>query len=156
MILARAGCVADENDFTEMTEVLLRNRLKLGKQAFADDGYGGLAVIEDVLVFMGFGLSIHGNGYGANLDGAEKGVEKFGRVEKQQEHALFRADAEAPEGIGGAVGALEELLIRDALVAAFDSDVLGSALKDVAVHEIRGNVEKLRQRDHLAALFVAR
>ena len=60
-------------------------------------------------------------------------------------------DAKTPQGVAGAVGTLKQLLICDAMVGAFDSDVLGAAFEDVAIHEIRGDVETLRQRDHVGS-----
>lgn len=148
--------VADENDFTEIGELLAWNRLELGKQTFVDERYAGSAIIEDVFVFMRFGLSVHGDSHAANFDGSEKRVEEFGRIEKQQENALSRADAKTPQGIAGAIGALKKLLICDALIATFDGDVLRSAFKDVAINEICGDVENVRQGDHVVAIFVAR
>src|ERR1700724_1162533 len=114
--------VADENDFTDIGEFLARNCLELRKQTFVDYGYAGSAIIEDVFVFMRFGLSVHGNSDGANFDGAEKRVEEFGRVEKQEKHALFPPDAKIPQSIAGAISALKKLLICNPLVATFDSD----------------------------------
>ena len=67
---------------------------------------------------MRFGLRVHRNSHGANFDGAEKGVEEFGRVQKQQEHAFFSANAKSMEGVAHTIGApAKKLLIRDALVA---------------------------------------
>ena len=148
--------VADEDDFAEIAEIFARNGLELREKSFADDGHASAAVIEDIFVFVRLGLRVDGNSHRADFDGAEKGVEKFGRVEKQEEHALFRADAEIAKRVSGAVGALEELLVSNALVAAFDGDVLRAAFENVAIHEICGDVEELRQRDHVAAMFIAR
>ena len=142
-MLARMTCVADHDDFAQMTEIFARDGLQLWKKSFADDGYAGAGVVEDVFVFMRFGLGVDGDGHGADFDGAKEGVEKFGRVEKQEEHALFRMDAEIAKSIAGAVGALEELLVGDALVAAFDGDVLRAAFEKVAVYEVGGGVEEL-------------
>jgi hypothetical protein len=115
----------------------------------------GAGVIENVFVVVRFGLRVDGNGHGADFYGAEEGIEKFGRIEKQEENALFRADAEIAKRVAGAVGALEELLVGNACVAAFDGDVLRPAFEDVAVYEVPGDVEELRQIDHVAALFAA-
>ncbi len=52
------------------------------------------------------------------------------------------ANTETAEGVAGAVGALEELLVADTLFAAFDGDVLAAAFADVAIHEISGDVEE--------------
>ena len=54
------------------------------------------------------------------------------------------ANTETAEGIAGAVGALEELLVSDTLVVAFDGDVLAAAFENVAIHEVGGDVEELR------------
>ena len=137
--------IASKNGFTEVVEILSWDSLELGKQSFADDGHAGTAVIQDVLVITRLRLCVYGHGYCANLNGTEKGVEKFGRVEQQQEYAVFRAYAKTLEGIAYTVSTVKELLIRDALIAAFDRDVLASASENIAIHEICGNVEKLRQ-----------
>ncbi len=79
---ARVTCVADHDDFAQMTEIFARDGLQLLQKSFADDGYAGAGVVEDVFVFMRFGLGVDGNGDGADFDGAKEGVEKFGRVEK--------------------------------------------------------------------------
>jgi len=56
-------------------------------------------------------------------------------------HVLGR-EHEIAEGVAGAVGALEELLVGDPLFAAFDGDVLAAAFENVAIHEISGDVEE--------------
>ena len=147
---------ADGDDFAKIAEILERNGFELRQKGFTDDGYAGAGVVEDIFVIVRFGLGVDGNSDGADFDGAKEGVEKFGRVEKQEEHALFRADAEVAKRVSGAVGALEELFVSNALVAAFDGDVLRAAFENVAIHEICGDVEELRQRDHVAAMFIAR
>ena len=145
--------VADGDDFSKIAEILERNGFELRQKVFADDGYAGARVVEDIFVIVRLGLGVDGNGDGADLDGAKERVEKFGRVEKQEQHALFQMDAESAKSVAGAVGALEELLIGDALVAALDGDVLRSAFENVAVHEVGGDVEELRQRDQVATWF---
>ena len=147
---------ADDDDFAKIAEILERNGFELRKKGFADDGYAGAGVVEDIFVIVRFGLGVDGNGDGADFDGAKERVEKFGRVEKQEEHALLRTNAESAQSIAGAVGALEELLICDALVGAFDGDVLRATFDKVAVHEVGGDVEELRQRDQVATWFAAR
>jgi len=147
---------ADEDDFAKVPEILARNGFELRQKGLTDDGYAGARVVEDIFVIVWLGLGVDGNGDGADFDGAKERVEKFGRVEKQEEHALFRKDAEGAKSVAGAVGALEELLIGDALVAAFDGDVLRAAFENVAVHEVGGDVEELRQRDQEATWFAAR
>lgn len=93
---------------------------------------------------MRLGLRVDGNGDGADFDGTEEGVKEFGGIGQQEEHAFFGADAEVAKGIAGAVGALEELMVTDALLTAFNGDVIGAAFEDVAVHEVGGDVEELR------------
>ena len=146
---------ADDDDFAKIAEILERNGFELRKKGFADDGYAGARVVEDIFVIVRLGLGVDGNGDGADFDGAKERVEKFGRVEKQEEHALFGADSEIAKGVAGAVGALEELLVGNTLVAAFDGDVVRAALENIAIHKIRGGVEELRQSDHVAAVFAA-
>lgn len=124
------------------------------KQRFAEDGDARAAVVEDVLIVLGFRLRVDGNGHGANLDRAEKGVEKFWRVEKQKEYALLGPNAESKQGVAGAVGILQQFLIRDSLIAALDSDFGAAAFLDVAVHEVSGNIENFRQRDQEIACFL--
>ena len=51
---------------------------------------------------------------------------------------------EIAKRVSGAIGALKELLVGDALGAAFDGDVFPAAFADVAIHEISGDVEDLR------------
>ena len=154
-MLARGVGVADDDDFAEVAEILARNGLELLQKSFANDSYVGARVIENVFAVVRFGLGVDGNGDRADFDGAEEGVEEFRRVEKQEEHALFGADSEIAKGVAGAVGALEELLVGDTLVAAFDGDVVSAALENIAIHKIRGGVEELRQSDHVAAMFAA-
>ena len=148
--------VADGNNFAKIAEILARNGFELWQKGFADDGYAGARVVEDIFVIVRLGLGVDGNGDGADFDGAKERVEKFRRVEKQEEHALFRKDAESAKSIAGTVGALEELPVGDALVAALDGDVLRAAFEKVAVHEVGGDVEELRQRDQVATWFAAR
>ena len=143
-MVSRVIWLADHDDFAQVREIFARDGLQLWQKSFADDGYAGAGVVEDVFVIVRFGLGVDGNGHGADFDGAEKGVEKFGRVEKQEEDALLRADAEIAKRVTGAVGALEELLVGDALFPAFDGDVLRAAFENVAVHEVGGDVEELR------------
>jgi len=148
--------VADGDDFAKIAEILERNGFELRQKGFTDDGYAGAGVVEDIFVIVRFGLGVDGNGDGADFDGAKERVEKFRRVEKQEEHALFRMDAEGAKSIAGAVGALEELLVDDALVAALDGDVLRAAFEKVAIHEVGGDVEELRQSNQVATWFAAR
>jgi hypothetical protein len=155
-MLARVICVADHDDFAQMAEIFARDGLQLLQKSFADDSYMSAGVVEDIFVIVRFGLGVDGNGDGADFDGAEKGVEKFGRIEKQEEDALFWVDTEIAKRVAGTVGAFEELLVGDALVAAFDGDVLRAAFENVAVHEVGGDVEEMRQVDHVAAMFAAR
>jgi len=148
--------VADEDDFAKGAEILERNGFELRQKGFADDGYAGAGVVEDIFVIVRLCLGVDGNGDGADFDGAKERVEKFGSVEKQEEHTLFQMDAESAKSVAGAVGTLEELLVGDALVAALDGDVLRAAFEKVAVHEVGGDVEELRQRDQVATWFAAR
>ena len=143
-MLSRLICLADHDDFAQMTEIFARDGLQLWQESFADDSYAGAGVVEDIFVIVRFGLGVDGDRHGADFDGAEKGVEKFGRIEKQEEDALFWVDTEIAKRVTGAVGALEELPVRDALFAAFDGDVLRAAFENVAVHEVGGDVEELR------------
>ena len=117
------------------------------QQRFADDGNARAAIVEDVLVVLGFRLRIDGHGHGADLDCAKKGVEELRRVQKQKENALLRANSESEQGIAGAVGFFQQLLISDTLVATFDSNLRTAALLDVAIHEVGRNIECFRQSD---------
>ena len=92
-------------------------------------------------------MRVYGNSDGADFDRAEKAVEKFRRVEKQQKDALFGADAKRQEDVADAIGIVQKLLITDALVAALDGDFGAAAFLDVAVHEVRGDIEGIRQRN---------
>ena len=154
-MLVRGVGIADDDDFAKIAEILARNGLELLQESFANDSYAGAGVIENIFAVVRFGLGVDGNGDRADFDGAEEGVEEFQRVEKQEEHALFRANAEIAKGVAGAVGALEELLVGDTLVSALDGDVVRAALENIAIHEIRGGVKELRQSDHMAAMFAA-
>jgi len=136
------------DDLAQVVQFFLGDGLQMGEQRFADDGDAGAAVVEDVFVVLGLGLCVDGNGDGADFDGAEKGVQKFGRVEKQEKDPLFGADAELEQGITDAVGVFQELLVGDPLVAALDGDFRAAAFVDVAVDEVRGDVEGVGQRDH--------
>ena len=93
---------------------------------------------------MRFGLRVDRNGDGANFDGTEEGVKEFGCVEQQKEHTFLGVDTKIAEGVASTVGALEELLVSDTLVVAFDGDVLAAAFENVAIHEVGGDVEELR------------
>lgn len=126
------------------------------QQRLADDGDAGAAVVEDVFVLLRLGLRVDGNGDRADFDRAEKGIEKFWRVEQQEKDALFGADAEREQEVADAIGILQKLEIGDPLVAALDGDFGATALLDVAVHEVRGDIEGIRQRDQeLASLLPA-
>ena len=143
MPACRTG-VADDDDFAEMAKILSWNGLQLGQKRFADDGHACSGVVEDVFVVVRLGLGVDGNGDGADFDGAEERVEKFGGIEKKEEGAIFGANAEVAKRVAGPVGAFEQLLVGDALVTAFDGDILRAAFVDVAVHEVGGDVEELR------------
>ena len=103
---------------------------------------------------MRFGLGVDRNGHGADFYRAEEAVEEFRRVEKQKEDALFPTNAEIAEGVANPVRTFEQLLIGDTLAGAFDGDVFCAPFENVAVHEICGDVELSRQRNHVAALIV--
>src|SRR5258708_4270236 len=154
-MLVRGVGIADDDDFAKIAEILARTGLELLQESFANDSHPGAGVIENVFTVVRFGLGVNGNGDRADFDGAEEGVEEFRRVEKQEEDALFRANAEIAKGVAGAVGALEELLVGDTLAAAFDGDVVRAALENMAIHEICGGVEELRKSDHVATVFTA-
>ena len=74
---------ADHYNFTEMREILARDDLELWQKRFANDGYSGEGIIEDVLVVARFGLRVNRNGDGADFDGTEEGVKEFGCIEQQ-------------------------------------------------------------------------
>ena len=146
--------IADEDDFAKMAEILTRNGFELRQKSFAYDSYASAGVVEDVFVVVRFGLGVGRNGHGADFYRAEEAVEKFRRVEKQEEHAFFGTDAEITEGVADPVGTLEQLLVGDTLAGAFDGDVFRAPFEDVAVHEICSDVELSRQSSPVAALFV--
>lgn len=137
---------ADDN-LLQIAELFARNRLQMGKQRLAYNGDASAAIVEDVLVVLQLGLRIDGNSHCADLDRAEKGVEKFGRVQKQKKDAFFGTNAESQKNVADAVGIFQELQIGDALVAAFDGDFGAAAFLDIAVHEVSGDIERIRQRN---------
>src|SRR5260370_42356416 len=126
MLVGGVG-IADDDDLAKIAEILVRNGLELLQESFANDSYAGAGVIENIFAVVRFGLGVDGNGDRADFDGAEEGVEEFRRVEKQEEHALFRANAEIAKGVAGAGGALEELLGGDTPVSAARGGVGGAA-----------------------------
>jgi len=137
------------DDLLQVAEFFFRNGLKVREQWFADDGDTREAVVQDLFVILGFRLRVDGNGHRADLDGSEKGVEKFRRVQQQKEDTLFGAHAERQKGIADAIGSFQQLLIGDPLVATFDSDLRAAAFLDVAIHKMRGDIEGFRQCDQV-------
>ncbi len=93
---------------------------------------------------MRLGLRVDGDCYRANLDHAEEAVEEFWRIEKQKKDTLSGTDASVAKRVSYAIGAFEELFVRDALGGAFDGDVFSAGFADIAIHEISGDVEELR------------
>ena len=93
---------------------------------------------------MRFGLRVDWDCDRANFDHAEEAVEEFRRIEKQKKDTLSGTDASVAKRVSYAIGAFEELLVRDALANAFDGDVFPAAFTDIAIHEISGDVEELR------------
>lgn len=129
---------------------MARDGLQLGQKSFVDDRYSGVGIVEDIFVVVRLGLGVDRNGHRADFDGPEEGVEKFGGVEKQEEHSVIGTHAQIAKCVADAVGALEELLVSDTLVATFDGDILRAAFQDVVVHEVSGDVEELGQSDQVA------
>src|SRR5579859_1749753 len=115
------------DDLLQVAEFFFRNGLKMREQWFADYGDTRAAVVQDVFVILGFRLRVDGNGDGADLDCAKKGVEELRRVQQEKEDTLFGAHAERQKGIADAIGSFQQLLISDPLVATFDSDLRAAA-----------------------------
>jgi hypothetical protein len=87
------------------------------------------------------------------LDRAEEAVRECGRVLQDEGDALLGLDAESAQRRAKPIDALGDLPVGDALVAAFDCDLRAAAFSDVAIDEMRGCVEDLRQ-DHHAGILV--
>jgi hypothetical protein len=93
-------------------------------------------------------VSVDRHSNGADLDGPEKRIKKFRRVQKQEQYAFFGPDPQFSQRVSDAVGSLQQLLVTDAFVAAFNRNVLQSTLVDVAIDEVRRGVERVRQGNH--------
>ena len=111
-------------------------------EGIADDGDPGAGVVKEEFVLVRAQKGVNGNGDGADLDGAEKGVSKLRDVGKEKKDAFFDADIQCvAEGIAETINALGELGVGDALVTAFDGHALGAAFAEMAVNEVVGGVE---------------
>src|SRR5436305_10852868 len=154
MFLCVVGSASHDN-FAKVRDILTRDRLELRQKRFADDGDDRARIVEDVRIVVRLGLRVYGNGDRAEFDRAEKGVQEFGRVEQKEKDAFGGANAKSAKGVAGAVCAIEELLIGDALFAALDGDIVRTAFEDVAIHEIGGDVEERWYRYHVAAACAA-
>ena len=117
------------------------------QQRFANQGDACAAVVEDVLVVLRFRLRVDRDGDSADLDRAEEGVQELRRIQEQEKNALFGTNAESEQSITDAVGSFEQLPIGDPLFAALDGDFRPAPFLDVAIHEVCGDIERIRQRD---------
>src|SRR6267154_1435424 len=106
-----------------------------------------------VLVRLVLGVDRHRNG--TNLDGSEKGVKKFRRVQKQEQYALFALDTQTPQSISDTIRSLQQLQVADALIPAFNGYTLRSSLVDIAINEVGRGVESVRQGNHDGSLRCA-
>lgn len=133
------------------------NGLQMRQKRLADYSNPRAAVVEDVFIVLRLCLRVGGDGDCADLDRAEEGVEELRRIQEQEENALFGTNPEGEQGIAHAVGSFQQLLIGDPLVAALDGDFRRAAFLDVAIHEVRGDIERVRQRDQeIGRLLLAR
>ncbi len=135
----------------QVAEPLAGNALQQGQEDVADDGDAGPGVIQHVLILVRLGQRANRNGHGADLDGAEKTVEKVRAIQQDEHDALLRPKAEIAKGISGTVGVFQELLIGDLLFAAFNGDFRAAAFVDVAVNEMSCYVKGVGQVYHRLA-----
>ena len=129
------------------------DRVKLTQQRVADHEDAGAAVPERVRVILRAPQRIERHGDDAGLDRAEEAVGERGSVLEDQRDALFGLNAETPERRAKSIDALGDLPVRDALIAAFDRDARAAAFSDVAIDEMGGGVEDVRQRGHAGILY---
>src|SRR5260370_40052109 len=103
-MLVRGVGIADDDDFAKIAEILARNGLELLQESFANDSYAGAGGIENIFAVVRVGLVADGNGDRADFNGADEGEEEFWRVEKQEGHALVRANTGTAKVVSGAAG----------------------------------------------------
>ena len=140
--LSRRRQPPDDDHVLEVGQFGARDALKLGKQRRADDQHAGARIVEDVAILGGLPQRVDRNRHRADLDRAEEAAGEVRRIEQQQRDPLFPPHAEmVAQRAAGAVDALQQLLKRDALVAALDGDLRAAAFADVAIDKMRGDVE---------------
>ena len=146
------GQAADDDDVLEPRQLRAIDRVELAQERSADHESTGAAVIEGMRVILRAPERIERHRNDARLDRAEEAVGERGSVLQDQGDALLGLDAETSQGRAEAIDALGDLPVGDLLVAAFDRDLCAASLGDVAIDEMRGRVEDVRQDGHAGIL----
>src|SRR5207253_9770619 len=116
--------------------------LDLLQQLGTYDQRSSARIVQNVSIVSRFPQRVDRNRDGADLDRTEEAVRERRAVVQEQHDALFAADVEeAAECTSNPVHALVKLVVGDPLVTAFDRHGSAAALDEVAIDEVRGNVE---------------
>jgi hypothetical protein len=118
---------------------------ELAQQGFADDQHARAAVGERVAIVLCAPQGVERHWHGADLDRAEERVGERRRVLEDQGDPLFGLDAERAQRRPETIDPFGDLLIADALITALDGDRGAAPFGEVAIDEMGGGVELLRQ-----------
>src|SRR2546425_7537984 len=140
--MRRVGA-ADDDDVTQPAARVCWNRFDARQQLGADHEDARTRVANHVLIVGRLPERVQRHRHRARFDRAEEAVRELGSVEEQQQHTFFRPHAETAQRAAEAVHLVEELLVRDPAIAALDGDAASPSDDDVAVDEVRGDVESV-------------
>jgi hypothetical protein len=129
------------------------NRLQLRKQGIGDQHHSRLSVIENVFVLGRLEQSVGGDRYGADLNGPEEDIEKFGAIPQDQHDSFPRPNLELAQEVTRPVRPLQQLLVTDKLVTAFQSGFDAASFADIAIHKMRGGVKNCGKGNQGSLVF---
>ena len=115
------------------------------EQRLTDDSHTRARVIQQVCVIGGFQQSVDRDRNRPDLDRTEKADSKLGRIQQQQEDALFDAHAKTSESIAHLVYPLKEFAIGELNIPALNCYFCAATLCNVAVDKIHGSIEFVRK-----------
>jgi hypothetical protein len=141
---AVASSFSHHDEMSQMGE-RVEQRLDPVEGGFVHDGHAGSAVLEIVDEILGREDGVDHGDDGPHLRRPEPGESELGPIGKYQKNAVLDRDAQLPQGIPEAIGPGLDLPVGVGLVAVVEAALVASPLLDVAVEEVPGHVEALRE-----------